>query len=768
MALPVRDTLAQGLSGILVGAFLFLGSLGKVPVMADTPQTAPMPNRLIHEASPYLRQHADNPIDWYPWGQAAFDKARRENKPIFLSIGYATCYWCHVMEKESFSDPEVGRLLNAHFVSIKVDRERRPDVDDTYMLATQLMTRTGGWPNNLFLTPDLKPFFAGTYFPKEAFLQIVQTIASQWQTNAAALQRDGETIAQAVSRLLTRRVAAQELTEKRIRTAGQEILQNFDDFHGGFGTAPKFPTEPQWLFLLHLAARYGDEAALSSAWLTLDNILAGGIHDHVGGGFHRYAVDNDWRVPHFEKMLYTQAQLVQMLLRAHALGGKSHYLPVVRKTLDFVLREMQAPEGGFYSAYDAGEPGAEGVYYLWTPEAVRQALGEEAPFAFQIFDITEAGNFEHSNILYFAKPLEELAEELGLTEAALLARAEKLLTRLRQVREKRPKPRLDAKILTAWNGLMIAALAEAGDYLNAPVYLAAAEKAATFLWNAMRGPEGRLFRTHFEGRAAVAGQQEDYAFLALGYLALFDATGQDKWRERAEELVAHMNRLFRDETAGDYVMAAADAGGGVLGVGPVKARADSATPAGNAVALEVLAKLSRRSASPEHRNGAEALLAALSGLAMEAPFAHATTLRAADMLLRGEVGQRVFLSAGRVQAHARRDPETPTRLIVTLTVENGWHVNSNKPLSDYLVPTRLTVLGAEGKAQVTYPEGQVRTLAFQADPLSLYEGEVPLTVNLPQAMAAKPVRLELEVQACSDRICLAPETGILIVPGSAS
>ncbi len=747
---PSRTTMVFSMIRFCLALFVALFALPHAVAAASATNEARKPNRLINEASPYLRQHADNPIDWYPWGDEAFEKAKKENKPIFLSVGYSTCHWCHVMERESYENEAIAEVLNLNFVAIKVDRERRPDVDETYMLATQLISKSGGWPNNVFLTPDRKPFYGGTYFPPDAFKSLLVQVATFWDRDKSELEEDAARIATAIDTIMTRRLEAAEITPEALKTATTAVLKDLDEFHGGFMDQLKFPQEPLLLFLLRRAEKDDDKDALNAVVLTLDNLLNGGIHDHAGGGFHRYAVDPQWRVPHFEKMLYNQALITRALLRAHRITGSARYANAARRALDYVLADMTAPHGGFYSARDADSGGHEGTFYVWRPEQLEKVLGaEDAKFAQDIFGVSLTGNFEgQTTVLHLTKTPADWAAELKISEAEFTVRLNAVRRTLNEARKTREAPFRDEKSVTAWNGMMIATFAEAAAVLDEARYREAAEKAGRFIWDKVRDSNS-LKRTFFEGRPALDGQQEDYAFTALGFVALYDLTGDALWLERAEALAEDMVKRFRDEKAGDFYMTAS-----INTFGKAKARTDSGIPSGNAAALELFALLAQRSRKPDHRLRGEALLAALSGIAIRSPQSNAYSLMAADMLLHGGAGPRQFLAKGTVDAKGKFDPANRL-LTVSLRIAPGWHVNSDKPLEDFFIPTRLTVVGAENAA-VTYPAAVRRKLGFHDKELALYEGTVLLKARLPEK-AGPPVRARLNLQACSDEICLEPQ-----------
>ncbi|MFQ5626996.1 MAG: thioredoxin domain-containing protein, partial [Methyloligellaceae bacterium] len=539
--------------------------------------------------------------------------------------------------------------------------------------------------------------YAGTYFPTDAFRSLLSQVAGLWLRDEVALRRDADKLAEAIDSIMTRRVEAAEITPQALNSAGRALLQNFDMVFGGFGGAPKFPQESTLLFLLRLAEKDGHKDALDAVTYTLDSMLNGGIQDQAGGGFHRYAVDKKWLVPHFEKMLYNQALMTQALVRAYRLTGEARFAAGARRALDYVLDDMTDSQGGFYSARDADSEGEEGVFYVWTPKQLEDALGkDDAAFARTVFGVTPEGNFENNtNVLHLPRPASEQAKQLGMSLSAFNKRLDAVRKRLAQARGKREAPHRDEKIVAAWNGMMIAAFAEGARAFGEKRYEKAALKAAKFMWEKMRA-RGELKRAWFEGQAALDGQQEDYAFTALGFIALHDLTGAKRWLQRAETLMSEMVKQFRDESSGDYFMTAS-----LNTFGKAKARSDAGTPSGNAAALEAFAKLTRRSANPDHRINGEALLTALSGLALRSPPSNAYTLMAADMLLRGGAGPRQYISNGVIDAHAALGP-APGALSVTIRIADGWHINSNTPLEDFFIPTELSIEVMKG-AKITYP-----------------------------------------------------------------
>jgi len=725
-------------------------------------------NRLILEDSPYLNQHAHNPVDWYPWGPEAFEKARREGKPIFLSIGYSTCHWCHVMEKESFDQEEVALLMNRWFVSIKVDREQRPDVDEVYMTAVQLMTGRGGWPMSSFLTSDGKPFFGGTYFPRATFVDLLQKAAAAWQQQQPQLLEQAQEVADRVARVTATAGEVEQVGIELAASAVEQVLAQHDERLGGFSRAPKFPHEPTLLFLLERALRTGDRKALAAVETSLDHMARGGIADQVGGGFHRYSTDSRWLVPHFEKMLYNQAHLARAYLEASRLTGDLLFERIARQTMEYVLRDMTSPEGAFYSATDADSEGREGEFFVWTPEEIRAALpAEDAELAIRLFGVTDAGNFEGSNILHLSRTLADSAAELNLTLPDLLARLDDIRQRLSEVREERIHPLRDDKIITAWNGMMITTLARAGDALGEERYLEAARRAADFLWKHNRRDDGRLWRVYLDGSSSVAATHEDYAYLAEAMVTLYDATGERRWLGRAISLARVMLTLFWDESAGGFFLSEDDHGGRLL-VRP-KSPMDGAIPSGNSVAVRVLAMLAERTGEALYRQKAEATLAAFSSQMRRAPTAFGYMLLGADELLQGGVGSLEYGARGAVRAMASLDLDEGSsgRVTVMVDLADGWHINSDKPLQAELVPTRLAVEGDVLELTgVEYPKAEQVMLGFEDEPVAVFQGTVRIggTAVVNSGYRPRVARLALTVQACDDKKCLQPEELSFEVP----
>jgi len=553
-----------------------------------------MPNRLARETSPYLLQHQDNPVDWYPWGDEAFAKARAEDKPVFLSIGYSSCHWCHVMEHESFENEKIAALMNELFVSIKVDREERPDVDAIYMAAVQAMTGHGGWPMSVFMTPDGKPYFTGTYFPPEerhgmpAFPHVLQAVADAYHNRKSEVLSTTSRIVEYLQEQTAARASAEPLTRDLIAEAYRVLAATFDHEHGGFGGAPKFPQPMTYELLLRYWHATGDAEPLRMVEATLQRMAQGGIYDQAGGGFHRYATDTLWLVPHFEKMLYDNAQLASLYLHAWQATGIDDYRRVVEETLRYVEHEMLDPAGGFYSAQDADSEGVEGKFFVWSPQEIDDVLGADlGRVARAYFAVTEEGNFEGRNILWRPRDDEAVARELGLSSDALHAAIDDARAKLLAGRERRVHPGLDDKALTSWNALMLKAFAEAGAALERPAYIEIARRNAEFLLGELVR-DGRLLRTWRAGEAKLNGYLEDYAYLIDALLALYEATFEQRWLDEAAALADGMIALFWDAGSGIFFDTGSDHE--QLLVRP-RDIFDNATPSGGAAAALALLRL---------------------------------------------------------------------------------------------------------------------------------------------------------------------------------
>jgi Highly conserved protein containing a thioredoxin domain len=611
--------------------------------MNEQPSAQRKANRLINQKSPYLQQHAYNPVDWYSWSEEAFAHAKAEDKPVFVSIGYSSCHWCHVMEKESFDDPAVAEVLNGAFVCVKVDREERPDLDAAYMAACQAMGRSCGWPLNVIMTPAKKPFFIASYIPKEnrygtiGLLSLVPQIEQLWKTRRAELEAMGAEINEQINAQPTP-LEQEPLGQKELDEAYDQLYLSFDHDNAGFGSAPKFPSPHNLLFLLRYYNKTKQPAALTMAERTLRNMRLGGIFDQVGLGFHRYSTDAKWLVPHFEKMLYDQALLALAYLEAYQATGAMKFAISARETLDYVLKDLAASEGGFYSAEDADSEGEEGKYYLWTLEEVKNALPADlSNFAVRIFDVKAEGNYfepgkgrSGRNILHLAVPLEQMAKEGNLTVDEVIGKLGQTVALLDRTRQKRVNPAKDTKVLVDWNGLTIAALAQASQVLGSQKYLKAAEKAADFILAQMQTGEHRLHHRFADGEKAIDGFIDDYAFLIYGLIELYEAGFDERYLQAGADFVKVMVEDFWDQENGGFYFTKKS---GETEVPRLKQSYDSAIPSGNSVALLDLLRLAALTGDVSYNNYAQKLLLAFSEDVRGYPMGHTFMLSGLDYLL---------------------------------------------------------------------------------------------------------------------------------------
>ncbi len=618
---------------VLIAVCLAAPALGVAaePAQGDRPA-----NRLAKETSPYLLLHAHNPVDWYPWGEEALAQAKRENKPIFLSVGYSSCYWCHVMERESFLDAEIAAFLNEHFVCIKVDREERPDIDEIYMTSVQVYHQLagapagGGWPMSVFLTPDALPFFGGSYFPprdqegRTGFLTVLQRVDELWKASPDRIQDSAKQIAELVSATLSKRAAPGLMpTAQEASDALQAALaEQFDAQHGGFGFSevepnrPKFPEPANLEFLLARAAA-GNEDAQNMLRVSLDHMARGGLRDHLGGGFHRYSTDRAWAIPHFEKMLYDNAQLISVYSAAFELNANANDRETVAEAIGFVLREMTSPEGGFYSALDAETAAEEGAYYAWTKDEINALLTQdEAKLLATTYGLNDPPNFEGRYVLLLPRGWDELAADAQLTAEQLRTELVPIRAKLLDARSKRPRPLCDTKIITAWNGLMIAGLADAGRVFQNDEYLNAARRAAEFALTRLRRDDGRLWHVYAGGEAKLNAYADDYAYLAAGLLALHRATGEERWLQAAEALASKQHELFWDAQGNGYFYTSHDH---EQLFARSKDPMDGVLPSTNAVSAQNWIALAAARSNAEYRSRAEQSIQAFGGYLRQFP-----------------------------------------------------------------------------------------------------------------------------------------------------
>ncbi|TWT30410.1 Glycosyl Hydrolase Family 88 [Posidoniimonas corsicana] len=604
-----------------------------------------MPNRLANESSPYLLQHQDNPVDWQPWGEEALAEAARRDVPIFLSIGYSACHWCHVMEYESFENQAIADYLNEHYVSIKVDREERPDLDQIYMNAVQMLTGRGGWPMSVFLTPQLKPFYGGTYWPASAargmpgFDQVLAAVVDAWQNRREQAEQTAMELTEKIQSLALPERREQQLDGPLLVGACERLERDFDPQHGGFGGAPKFPQPMNLQALLRGWQRTGRQALLDMVTTTLDKMHAGGMYDHLGGGFARYSVDERWLVPHFEKMLYDNASLAVAYLEGFLAADEPRYAQVTRETLDYVLRDMTDPAGGFYSAEDADSEGHEGKFYVWKPEQIRSVLGEtDADLFCRVYDVTPIGNFEGQNILNLPKSIDQQAQLLKLDPADLSQRLAAMRQKLLAERAKRVRPGRDEKVLVNWNGLMIDALARAGAALSEPRYLDAARRAADFLLAELSPKPGRLLHTWAGGRAKLNAYLDDYAALSGALISLYEATFEERYLDAAGGLLDTVLERFTDPASGSFFYTSNDHDELITRTLELT---DNATPSGASLATTALVRLGKLTGNEAYLAAADRALQASASMMERVPIAMGQMLVALD-LYAGPTPELVF------------------------------------------------------------------------------------------------------------------------------
>jgi len=758
--------------------------------MAESPTDLHGRNRLGAETSPYLLQHRNNPVHWWAWGEEAFAAARALDRPIFLSIGYSTCYWCHVMERESFENEAIAEVMNEHFICIKVDREERPDVDDIYMAAVQAMTGGGGWPMSVFLEPhSLKPFLAGTYFPPEdrygrpGFRSVLMQVAGYWAQQREAVMQQADHVAEAVTNHLSLAGEPQPVDPDWVDTAVTQLLSVYDRQEGGFGRGPnKFPTPVNLDFLV--AAAWDRPAVREAVLHTLDRMAMGGMYDQIGGGFHRYSTDPKWLVPHFEKMLYDNGQLASTYAEAFQRTGDPYYARVVRETLEYVLREMTAPSGAFYSAQDAEVNHREGGNYIWTERQIRDVLdaaglSDDVDFVLEVYGFTAGPNFTDphhpedsaKNVLFLAAKPNEQAAAMGMPLDEFEQRLSRINAALLEARDKRDQPLTDDKVLAGWNGLMIAGMADGGRVLAEPRYIEAARRAAAFVLERMRAPDGGLLRTSRLGRARIDAFLEDYAFMIRGLLALHRATGDDKPLDDAIDLARRARHRFRDGSAGAYFDTLP--GQGDLFV-RVKSTYDGAMPSGNGIMANNLLELYELTGDEAHMNDAVATLGALSHVLAARPMASVTSLLALKRIVdvdpdrleqprpaQNDEDMPVQISATPHQV--RLAPSQSVTLDLTVRIADGYHINAHEPGLDFLIPLEVKLIDGEGiELDVHYPTGG--RFAGPEGVVFTHHGTFALPLRLIRTgpITGRPA-ITVTWQACTETACLAPRTETLAV-----
>ncbi len=809
---PRRRTVLAGavvVAGLVAGAWWIERSppaaAGDPPAAARVPATAsasayPRPgpglNLLAAEASPYLQLHAENPTEWYPWGDAAFERARREDKLVFLSVGYSTCYWCHVMEREVFADPVIAAQLAKDFIAIKVDREERPDVDEIYMQATHILTGSGGWPNSVFLTPDGKPFFAGTYFPPEdargrpGFPSVLARLVDVWRGEREKVERVAAQVAEGIARIADQgaKGGTPPPPEVSLRSALDALGQSYEAEHGGFGRRTKFPRPPALELLLTALERESNPKLLGMLVHTLDEMAFGGIYDHLAGGFHRYSTEPTWSIPHFEKMLYDNAQLLSVYARAYTLTGQPLYRDVVTQTIAYLDREMSHPEGGFFSAQDAQVGGSEGASYVWTRDEIREVLGDRAGAFLDVYELVPMREHPGGGVLRVGLPLApKLARYEAENAAELLQRFAPDRAQLLARRAERPQPLRDDKVLVAWNALAIRGLLDASAALDDPAPRERAARAARFLLARLRSDDGTLGRSYIAGQVREEGVLDDYAFLADALFDLHRATGDDAWLSESRAIADRMLTRFSDPEGYGLFLTPAHS---TLLLRP-KPFDDSALPSGNSVAYRVLAALAAETGDSRYRDAADGIVRAAAPLLERAPSSLGITVaaRIADAARRpalaaaapspsapgsGGTGVeaqrerfRMPSSADHVRAALILATAPERQLRVRLAVADGWHVNAHPASLPFLIPTTVEPAAPDGAPalRVEYPEGQALRPAFAPEAIQVYEGTVEFPVPLTDGEPA-PERVAVRFQACDHQICLPPSRIELALDGA--
>ena len=720
-------------------------------------------NALVAEDSPYLKQHAHNPVNWFPWSEKAFARAVAENKPIFLSIGYSTCHWCHVMARESFDDEEIAEILNRHFISIKVDREQHPNIDEIYMTGVQLISGRGGWPMSNFLTPQGKPFFGATYYPPQQFTQLLLQVQRIWLSSEARLRVDANSISERINQLLAVGEAA-EISPAVLKQATKTALENYDAKDGGFSDAPKFPNETLLLFILDQLRREDNAPLQAALEHTLQKMAQGGLYDQVGGGFHRYSVDSHWLVPHFEKMLYNQALLAKVYSEAYQLTGEALYGYILRETLDYVLRDMRDNNGCFYSATDADSEEEEGLFFVWTPQQLESVLNKsDADWLQRIYGVTELGNFEGSNILHLPHSYQEIATREQLTITQLYQRLEKIRQRLYRQREQRIHPLRDEKVITAWSAMMTTAMAQGGLALDDKRYLQAAEQCAHYLyqqhWNER---DKQLWRIGWQGEASVAAVQEDYAYFIEALITLYDATADKQWLTRAQSLTDQMIAIFWDSRQGGFF--AGTESTATPTIVRAKSTSDGAIPSGNSVALRILDQLWSRTGELRYREHFMQTLAAVAGGLNRYPLSATYALITISNHQAGEAGSLVYFAEGHIAARLQPGDEE-NEFFLQLAIDEGWHINADQVLQKELIQTRVKAADPGWNLdKLVFPQADEIRFDFQPQPLRVLHGLTTIRglTDRPENSTA-PLRLLLTLQACDNSHCLAPQTRTLVL-----
>jgi uncharacterized protein len=750
------------------------GSYDKRTEHLDEQGRAVFINRLIREDSPYLLQHAHNPVNWYPWSDEAFEHALQQNKPVFLSIGYSTCHWCHVMEVESFDNVEVAEVLNQGFICIKMDREQYPDIDEVYMTGVQLVSGQGGWPMSSFLLADGKPFFGATYFPAASFISLLKQISDAWKTKYGELESSATQIAGAIDRILGERKQAAALSKNIVEDTIEALFQREDRSYGGLLGEPKFPQEPILLLLLDYIRRERDEKAMGFLNRALEGMARGGIYDQVAGGFHRYSVDEQWLVPHFEKMLYNQSQLALVYLQAYELGGEPFFRRICEQSLNYVARDMQLPDGGFYSATDADSEGEEGTFFTWTLDELREVLDDwEMGLVSMAYGPSVLGNFEGSNILHLSKSLDLVAEESGIED--FIQKLDNVLQKLYNAREKRIHPLRDDKLIVAWAAAMVTTFVEAAMTLENDDYLAIARKAAAFIWSSNVDEAGHLRRIYLEGTVSIVGQLEDYGNFAQALIILFDATGERSYLQQAQQLMTMALAEFWDEERAAFYLSPKQQ------TGPQLTRScnasDGAILSPAATALHCLLKLARRYSQCDfdEAQSEQALLrkvdrgiGSLLGHINDSPLSHPSMLRLISDREQGSRDRVQWIEGGKARISCRRKnlvSAESMEIEIEFSLIENWHVTAKNDSVESFYP--ITIALDEGEqywtlSELSMPDADGQLQLGDSEKIAIYEKGFTVTVKLEynslhdDSLSAS-AELQVKLQLCSDVSCLLPQ-----------
>lgn len=704
-------------------------------------------NRLMLESSPYLQQHAHNPVNWYSWSEEAFHAARGQNKPIFLSIGYSTCHWCHVMEEESFEHLEIAAYLNQNFISIKVDREQLPDIDNTYILAASMLSGQTGWPLNAFLTPEGAPFYASTYFPPTQFHQLIKEVSQRWSSQEVELRETGTAVLDAIQKITTNKQLSKQPIAEVSKSAVHEWVNIADEMQGGFGIAPKFPNEPTLLFLLQYSVQAQDTILLEHIRDTLNAMQQGGIFDQIGGGFHRYTIDPSWLIPHFEKMLYNQAQMLRVYLQGYQITGDPLYRRTAVTTLDYLRNVMREENGLYHSATDADSEGEEGKYFLWEKSEFSSILSpEELAIALKFYGFNEGTNFDGKNILFLPKAIPEFVVEHRYPISSFFSTLNTINKKLLKARNTRIPPHKDDKIITAWNSMVIRSLVDAYLILGDKKYLEDARYSAEALWQKHYRPDG-LLRDSRSGSLGKLASLEDYAHFGIANIRLYDLTDELKWLERSITLAQEMNAIFWDESTTSFFTSRNDT------LLPLRAkdRGDGAVPAASSVAFELLNHLSYRQPDQRYDIQAKQLIAALSGNIAGSPMQYSYLLKAIEERKAGTDNIQ-YGAQGALKAEFTKKPYG---YLLSLSLKPGWHINANLPGHPKLIGSQLS---ADWIKEVKYPKSQQKSVSFTEQPIQLYGDNSAFVIIPSENKKLLGQLLAFTFQACSNQQCLAPET----------